>query len=366
MTRILKGKSQIAENDFMNLSPNIQYKKLELNESKNHIFTLNSMLKHLKQYVSEEFSNKQDIGELEGFIDSVYSSLDTMLLKQQIEEMTNKRFADKLRLDQTDSGYPITIFEFNKLALDKKIAEEELKKLPSDKQIVDSALYTIFSGLFPKDSILKKIQKDYFTALTNLENLTEMHIGEEKEVNLKDNKYSMTKSFYQMSSIDNIPRLYTAYFSVPAESYTRESWRQELNAVIGKGTSPSPTIDLKVFSSKMEEIDGVILKMIERSDIGPFYNKYTKNSEQIDALLKNTSDQTGILEFKQHVILRTDQSKIKGFTNYIKSVLSKDMYIGNFSPVIEQPKTIFMPYRLVQKVHNKGINLGKQAQIIGI
>ncbi len=94
---------------------------------------------------------------------------------------------------------------------------------------------------------------------------------------------------------------------------------------------------------------------IERFDIGPFYNRITKNTGIISSLIE--SDDECMIMFRKYSIIRAGETKRTGLVNKFRGWKSGDDHLGEFTPVIASPQYILMPHRLIQKVHNRDLSI---------
>lgn len=320
-------------------------------DAKIHLEMLGEMLFTMRRVLETKLtgeggSNKEYLD----YIYRLYLTVEAVFLKNRLE---SERHADDVRIksaiDPTDSGFPVFVRDLKFLTTDIERAESVLAKMPEDKRLVDDALFLIFRGLFPKDVILQKLEKEYYSAIQKLTFPERLKIHPHSIVRVdKDAMYCM-QSFERLDDHSNIPRFYTIYFRVPSKSFNSDEWKREMKTAIPEGLSTVTNLELGFLAKEVEEIEGVQVEYIERFDVGPFFNRFTENTGAVGALIE--SDDDYLMTFRKYSIVRSTETKREGFRNWWKGLMSGDDTIGEFSPAIASPLYCLMPHRLVQRAH---------------
>jgi len=293
------------------------------------------------------------------------ATLRVFTLKHTLESM--KPSSDirlSCTIDPSDSGFPIFIRDFKFLTTDKENAVAELEKLPGDERLVDDALFLLFRGLFPKDVILQKFTRSYYETLKKLALPETLKVYSVRDIKAEDEMHYCKRSWERLDDHHNLPRFYTAYLKIPSKTYPKSGWKREIEQAIAEGLSTVANLELGYLAQKIDDLEGVQLEYLERFDIGPFYSRYTENGETVRTLIEAEGD--AILMFSKAMVVRTGQEERAGVSEWLKSWLSGDEYVGKFSPAIESPQYILMPHRLIQKVYNLNLVLKEHTQMFGI
>ena len=347
-------------------------RSLSPDETREHLDMLIRMLEMLRTLLRERL--RRDGGgnaELIDFIGRLGKTLWAVLLKHRMEAL---RRPDDIRLpctlDTTDSGYPIVIRDFHFLAADQEHAEASLEAIPPDETLVDDALYFLFRGLYPRDPIAGKLARAYYETLQGITPPRRLRFLDEKTTGVEDDHHYVTLSVERLDDHHNLPRFYTLYMRVPERSYPKREWRSELVRAIENGLSTVVNLELGYLARGIEEVTGVKLECIERFDIGPFYNRFTTNPGPLAELLTGPSGghsgpsggHTGpplqcVLAFQKQSVVRTGEKKRRGLGNWIRGFFSGDAHIGELSPPIASPRYLLMPHRLVQRAHDRNLDL---------
>jgi hypothetical protein len=334
--------------------------------AQSHLDVLASFLTVLAKLIPRKLP--QDGGnnpELLQYIKKFSATLRVLMLKHTLESMKpNSDIRLACTINPSDSGFPVFIRDFKFLATDKEQAVTELEKIPGDERLVDDALFLLFRGLFPKEVILQKFTRSYYDTLKRLALPEALKIYPVRDIKTEDDMHYCKRSWERLDDHHNLPRFYTAYLKIPAKTYPRAGWRQDVEQAITEGLSTVVNLELGYLAQKIDDLEGVQLEYLERFDLGPFYSPATENRETVRALVEAPED--AILMFSKAMVIRTGQEERAGVSERLKSWLSGDEYVGKFSPTIESPQYILMPHRLIQKVHNLNITLKDRTQMFGI
>ncbi|MGA1869943.1 MAG: hypothetical protein ACMUJM_15525 [bacterium] len=359
------GKTYMPEQSMEMTVDTNNFKRLEDSAVKTHFESLSSMLHELSRFAHEKL-DISDAGSdgLLGYMSRLAATLEAIVLKNKIESMReNSDIKISCSIDPTHSGFPLFIRDFQFLHSDKKIADCNLALIPPDNDLVNQALFSLFRGIFPKDIVIQKLAREYYQKLKGLEIPSRFKSYEEIKVNKKEGKILYKKSVERLDEHSNIPRFYNLYFKVPFDPYIEPQWKGELEEAIKRGTSTIAKLELPYLAEQIEEVDGVLLEMLERFDIGPFYNRYTANEGDIKYLIDHGSDNDAILCFQKHYVQRMGEKERKGLGNAIRGFISGDSRKGIFSPPVASPVYALMPHRFIQKVHSKDLRLGENIEM---
>lgn len=367
--KILDGeKINIAKTRSISLEPETEnFKILEADKSQDHLGQLSFMLNCLSRMVYEKLPNDGGMNHnLQNYLLRLGTTVDVFRLKQKIVSLQpNSDVKLSCAIDPTDSGFPTTSRDFYLLEKDQKVAEEHLAKLPSNEELVDYGISILMRGYFPNDVILSKLERDYYSKLLDLEFPERLRINSEVYVGKDKDRSNFKKSFEKLDDHKNLPRYYTAYFSIPTKYTNRSEWKHEFDSIIMNGMQTSAKFEIENLAKNIEAIDPIQLQMIERFDIGPFYNNNTKNNTTIDELLSQNEDNS-IMMYKKFVISRIGEQHSKGILNFFKKIIIPYTSKGIFSPVLESPLYALMPHRLIQRAHKKNLQLEDNVKMYGI
>ncbi len=332
-------------------------RSLSPDETREHLGMLIRMLEMLGTLIRERL--RRDGGknpELLDYLCRLGKTLWAVLLKHRLEALRRR---DDIRLgctlDTTDSGFPIVIRDFHFLAADQGHAGASLEAIPPDETLVDDALYFLFRGLYPRDPIAGKLARAYYETLQGITPPRRLRFLDETATGVEDDHHYVTLSVERLDDHHNLPRFYTLYMRVPERSYPKREWRSELVRAIENGLSTVVNLELGYLARGVEEVTGVKLECIERFDIGPFYNRFTAHPGPLAELLTGPSD--CVLAFQKQTVVRTGEKKRRGLGNWIKGLFSGDAHIGELSPPIASPRYLLMPHRLVQRAHDRNLDL---------
>jgi hypothetical protein len=348
---------QIEQQNFKTLNPD---------DARIHLdrlaFMLTMIAKVMMKRLPDDGGNNL---ELQTFLRKLSDMLDTFVLKNRLEAMKpNSDIRLSCTIDPTDSGFPVIVRDFRFLMTDQEHAAEALRKLPEDQRLVDDALFLLFRGHFPKETVLQKLTRNYYKTLQDVTMPERLKIFPITHIKEEDRMHYCKKSFERLDDHYNLPRFYTTYLKVPSKTYPKTDWEPEIDNAISEGLSTVTALELGYLAKKIEVIEGVQLEFLERFDIGPFYSPHTENSETVQRLLE--SDDDCIMMFSKSMVVRTGEESRAGLSERLRGWRSGDTHLGEFSPAIESPQYILMPHRLIQKVHNLDIKLKEHTKMFGV
>ena len=367
MNPISNGKTTLDKQE-VNLEIGENFATLDEKCTQTHLATLSKMLRFLPRLVYDQMPDAGGGNPyLQEYMLRVANTIDALATKNRLEvAMLDEAVRSYCAIDPTESGFPVIVRDFHLLENDKEKAAEMLKSLPTDEKLVRDALFTLFRGVYPEDVVLRKLQRDYFQMLKDTELAEPLKSYAEVYVKKTGTAHFLKKSLERLDENNNLPRFYTVYFNVTPHIYNSADWRNELESRIISGLSSVSAYELPTMAKKIEDIDGITLQMLERFDIGPFYNKNTTNPEAIDTLLDQAHESNGILAFRRYFVQRMDETAKQGLIKRFKGYISGDMYSGIFSPVIQSPKFMLMPQRLIQRAYNLSPDFKDEVKLFGI
>lgn len=346
--------------------------KLDQKATQNHLGTLSAMLRNLSMLVYEKIpSAKGDNPSFEKYLYRLADTIDILVMRSHLEANRSNglELTSQCIIDPTESGFPLTIRDFRTLDKDKEDAAEALKRLPTDPQLVRDAIFSLCRGFYPQDAIMQKLERNFYQKVGSTDIVVPLKVYSDTFIKKdeKNNGHLMKKSAEKLDSDNNLPRFYTLYFEVTNQVCEQLDWHAELEKRVKDVLSSGSTFELPTMAKHVEDIDGVILQLIERFDVGPFYSKATLNEGAIAELLeKDANEFDAILSFRRYLIQRMDEQKKSGIVNKVKGLLSGDMYTGMFSEVIKSPKYMLMPHRLIQKAYNQRLDFKDEVKLYGI
>ncbi len=333
-----------------------------------HLTQLSEMIKYLARTVYNKKPELEDKPELEKFMLTLSGSLEAIVLKHKINTSltVNKELMIRCQINAEESGYPTFIKDFRFLDKDKKEAKTELSQIPSDERLVEDALFSMARGVYPTDLVLAKMKKNYYTALSQLDFQNGLKI--DPFIFIKDTQDSKLCMKYvcRFDERNDMPRFYMIYFAVPSKSFQKNQWKLDIDATIADSFRILSAFELPNLAKKIDEIEGVELRRLDRYDIGPFYNSYTKNAANIQEIFNFANPTDSILLMNQYTVQRIGESERKGIREKFRAMLSGEENDGIFSPVIAGPTFAILPHRLIQKIQNRGLQIGDNVNMYGI
>jgi hypothetical protein len=351
----------------LTVTPN-KVKSLDLETANLHYSTLAKMLGLTSRLVYEKLP--KDGGgnnQFQQYLLRLGETLEVLVLKNMVDAGSpNLGVSLAPTINPVESGYPLFVRDIYFLKKDKERSGIVLDKLPGNKELVDGALFSLFRGFFPRDLIKNKIKRNYNEELHKLDLPAELKIYPEIRGTAEDGSYIYKKSVERFDDHQNIPRFYTVYIKIPSRSYGVDHIMFELQDALASGLSVTANFELNNLARKIESINGMQLQMIERFDVGPFYNRNTDNSKIVQALLDQGDDTDSVMTFQRQSVIRIEEKRKEGVVDWFKGLLSGDNSTGVFSPQLSSPVYAIMPHRLIQKLHSFQLSLGNYVRMYGV
>ncbi len=358
----------IVQKPEMDIASTNNFKELSSVDSKIHLHSLDGMLHHLSRFMYDNIKDPElrNNAVIQSYLLRVGEALDAVLLRNEVQGVgANADLQQKIVIDPTDSGFPLVTRDMFLLHADQRQAATVLKNTIPNSELVDAAINSSFQKVYPNRQIQQMLEKNYYSKLADMKLPQSLEIYDATFIKEIPTGTLYRKSMNKLDDSYNVPRFYTIYFEVPKLSvFNGDKLSQELQEGITEGLSTVISHELQYLANRLEQIDGVQMQLIQRFDIGPFYNKFTENTEAINKLLENADPSEGIISLTKNYVLRESQVPITGIKNSWKAMFSGDDQRGIFSDILSK-RYMIMPNRLVQKATKQSIKLGN-VELIGV
>jgi len=343
------------------------FKTLSLDEGLNHLGVLHGMLSHTASLIRQRILTRFNADdELAGFVSGM---ADIVAALQRRLERDSYTPADKnidFSIDPSTSGYPLFIRDLHYLNNERRRALDLLPRFAKDEQLVEDALFSLFRGVFPRDIIELKYTRLLYESLTRLPHLQELRWLDPVSLGVDGDFGLFRLTLGRLEENRNIPRFYCLYFRIPNQFNPDSELNRQLISAIQQGFSATVDGELKAMARHVEAINGIQLDMLQRVDIGPFYNRHTVNPEPVQCLLDAGQQDDGIFCFKTFTVQRISEKKVQGWGNWFHAIRSGDWHRGEFPHVLASPTHAILPYRLIQKAHHENIKLDHHVKMYGL
>jgi len=339
-------------------------KKLDGADAVHHCMMLGMALLLLECLIKEKLPMPESRDKnLQRYLRKLWNAVNILAAKDKLDSLTAGELKNPTAIHPTDSGFPLFIRDFELLNADKNEAPAKIATIPPDEELVDTALFSLFRGQFPQEAINNKYARTYWDGLNSAELPAALKVLDETIVDKRDNTVYYSKSVERLDDTGNVPYLYSMYFRVPG-GIVEVEWKIKLDEAIRSGMGTAVSIELPYCARLIEEVDGVMLDMLERYTIGPYYDSYTANSGPVAELIKDKDD--FIMMFQKNTVLRVAEQNRRGLWRSVRGLISGDRTQALFAPTLLSARHVLMPYRMVQKAHNQGILLGNNVKMYGI
>lgn len=346
-------------------------KILQDGDAESHLSILSGYLGILPSVIKILPFSSKGSNDLEQFISRVKDTLDVILLRNiLLSKSPNSDVRMLSSINPADSGFPTYLRDFRYLTQDKAQALHHLETLPSVEEIVSNAENLCFRLAMPTQSIRAMISRDYFSKLASLDLPQELRQNPEVDLGQKGSMTMFLTTVERIDSHTDTPRFYTIIYKIPTSLTKSMMWKESIHhalaQAIKEGTSTIVDLELPYLARKIEDIDGIQLQLLERFDIGPFYSRYTTNSDIINQVLKVGNERDGILQFRKRFVQRLGERELPTLWERIQGWWSGDQYHGFFTSTLETPQYSLMPHRLVQAVHQRDLSFGQTSTMYAI
>lgn len=344
------------------------FKLLFPEEAKEHLSMLLSMLWALHELAAADLP---DFGSrpkgVVDFLGRIRRNLSVLLLKNRIEALApNRDVARAFAIDPTESGFPLAVRDMHFLHSDMEKADDELARLPRDRQLVDHALFALFRGAYPAETVLQKLKLKYYTNLKEMAVISAVKQHPAIPLRQKDGMHYFAKYIERLDEHYNVPRFYVLCLKVPEQAARSGEWKHGLEEAIDQCLAVPLGLELRTLAETLEPLEGLQVELVERIDLGPFHNRFTDNKGLAGKLLEGGTEKDGLIMFRRSAVQRISQERRTGFINFFKGLRSGDKHLGAFSPVITSPLHIIMPHRLIQQAHQKNIDFEDNVKMHGL
>ena len=352
----------------MDLEITNNYKPLSSKEAHTHLLSLENMLTKLSRFMYDNINDKElrNNAAMQHYMIRLGDTLNAVVLKNESQSIgDNADVQQNIVIDPSSSGFPLFARDITLLYNDQQEADKRLAAIPNNSELVEAAINSSFHKVFPNKQIQQMLEHNYYSKLKEVDLPRPLEVYD--SVFVKETKTGVIykRSIEKLDDSYNLPRFYTIYFEVPKLSTSNGTLSEELkNCIVNDGLQTVVSHELPYLTNRLEAIDGIQMQLVQRFDLGPFYNVFTENSEEIKAILEGALPTDGIISFTKNYVTRVSEVPVTGFKNKWKASFSGDAAIGVFSDVLSKTYMI-MPNKLVQKAVKQGINLGN-IELIGI
>jgi len=335
------------------------FKLLFPEEAKEHLSMLLSMLWALHELAAADLP---DFGSrpkgVVDFLGRIRRNLSVLLLKNRIEALApNRDVARAFAIDPTESGFPLAVRDMHFLHSDMEKADDELARLPQDRQLVDHALFALFRGAYPAETVLQKLKLKYYTNLKEMAVISAVKQHPAIPLRQKDGMHYFAKYIERLDEHYNVPRFYVLCLKVPEQAARSGEWKHGLEEAIDQCLAVPLGLELRTLAETLEPLEGLQVE---------FHNRFTDNKGLAGKLLEGGTEKDGLIMFRRSAVQRISQERRTGFINFFKGLRSGDKHLGAFSPVITSPLHIIMPHRLIQQAHQKNIDFEDNVKMHGL
>lgn len=342
------------------------FRRLDKNDALQHLEMLQNMLNNVSTIAGLNaipFFRGHD--ELKHFCATLIGFLQGIIAKKELEMMQGQDdIGFDCVIDPSHSGYPLFLRDLHFLSSEQKRAEENLENLPPDDELVEDALFSLFRGLMPKDVILMKLKRNFYTLLKNSQSIGAINFSATRTKE-KDKEFThLSMSLEYLDENTNIPKLYLFEVRVTHRAIASGLWLRLMLEAIQNNLGGVAKIELNRIAKIIEAIDGVQVDGIQRLDVGPFRNQHTQNEGEFAGIIQDQED--CLFMFRLFTIQRMGQQKKTGIGSWFRGIASGDWHHGTFSKVIQSPIYIVMHHRLVQRAHIRGLKFQEPVKMFGI
>ncbi len=333
-----------------------------------HLQMLGQALRILPRLLCDKLP--QDGGrnpELQEYLYRLAGTMDVLALKHRtLENDANRDVQFPLAIQATHSGFPLFTRDLTFLENEKAKVEQELADIPPDVVLVQNALYALFADRFPTEVVAQKLQRNYLEQLGQLDLPQPLRVCKAVRAKKRDGFALYEQSVERLDDTENIPKLYTIYFRIPEASSRLTQLFAELDRRTEESLGGVSQLELTLLADRLEAIDGIQVEGIDRYDIGPFFNLFTQNPKPVQQLLADSRPGDALLTYRKLAVQRVDQKPRAGLGAVLKAWFTGDDATGEFGPAVSSPNYVLMPHRLIQRVHDEGIDLGRNVRMYGM
>jgi len=316
-----------------------------------HLTSLIAILRNFSSVLTSQEENY-----LLPYTQVICDSLDCLLEKHKLDGLDKIDFP--LTIAQNNSGFP-TVKDFYTLKKDKDEAGGILQQLPSREGVIDKIRSSILRGSSPVNAQMMLLRYNFYKKLSQTEMLEEYHLGKPELIKEENGRRFYTINWSCIGRSTNLPVFHRMYFTHDRNSGPplEKGLSVELRSFLYQ-TQWGP--DLKFFAATLDnEIKEIHPKAIERVYVGPFYNQYTNNSDELNSLF-NGMENPSLLKVITEKI-RSD--RVSQYGNWLDMITGKKTEREVFSPVFSETK-IITSFRLKQLFGERD-ELGNPCKVYG-
>src|SRR3989338_9942690 len=314
-------------------------RKLESEEIEFHLAGLNTQLLNAHKILQKE----KDHFVLP-YLVIVRNSIECLMLKHDLEGLNKVDFS--LKISKNNSGFP-TYSDFYLLINNKEKAKEYLDALPEREEIIDNLRNALFRGESGASAQIVLKRFNYYSRLAKTKTLKAYHFNEPKLIKEENERRLYTLEWSCIERATNLPALYRMSFT-QNRSYAplNQTENARLETIIYD--TQLGALDIKTLAHTIDrEIAELHPKFIEKHTIGPFYNSFTNNSDEIQIILP-TPD-SSVLKFTRERVLSID---VRQYGNILDRLRGKKTEQEIFGP-IDYESRVIVPFRVKQKINTK-------------
>jgi len=327
-------------------------KTLSSSEIASHLSGLETRLSNLSTILTDQ---KDDF--VVPYIDIIKNSIYGILLKHQMTG--NARIDSSFSMIPKESGYP-GMSDFFLLEKNQQEARGVLDSMHNKDKIIEMIRRSVFDGR-PVDNLQLLLRRHkFYSAICDANLLKSLHLNELKDLGVDEATgrewYSLEWSCLERGV--NVPVLYRMSFT---QDKVSDGPGSKLQSFVYLTRSGIP--DVRSFASLVDrEVVDVHPKLVERYVIGPFYDRFTDNSPQINEIL-NGSEDSSILKFTVEKVA-SNPKRLKHYGTFWDRLFGRKTEIEVFDPALSETNMI-VPFRLKQKLGNCD-EYGNPCKVYGI
>ncbi len=335
-----------------------ELKILEDETAVEYLRRLNTRLGNLSAVLAREGNEF-----VEPYLEIVQNTMKGLMLKHEINGQDKIDFS--LTISAIDSGFP-TEKDIYLLEKNQEEAKATLQFLPERDEIIDLIRKAIFRNGSVANGQTMLRRHNFYSFLDSARLLRDYHLDEAKLVKDHEQRRYYTLEWACVETGSRLPVLYRMYLTQDSR-FCRLEKRRNLGLETIIFQTQMGFIDLSTFARTVDnEIEEVHPKLVEKYTIGPYYDKETNNSHEMQAILEKAGNPS-ILKFTVEKVLSERVSKYGGesileriFNCLFRIKTEREVY----GPTDSETKMI-VPFRLKQELRNRD-EYGNACQVYGV
>ena len=263
----------------MDLEITNNYKPLSSKEAHTHLLSLENMLTKLSRFMYDNINDKElrNNAAMQHYMIRLGDTLNAVVLKNESQSIgDNADVQQNIVIDPSSSGFPLFARDITLLYNDQQEADKRLAAIPNNSELVEAAINSSFHKVFPNKQIQQMLEHNYYSKLKEVDLPRPLEVYD--SVFVKETKTGVIykRSIEKLDDSYNLPRFYTIYFEVPKLSTSNGTLSEELkNCIVNDGLQTVVSHELPYLTNRLEAIDGIQMQLVQRFDLGPFYNVFT-------------------------------------------------------------------------------------------